>query len=67
MIVTGAENGDSDAFPTTNRDICDRGMTKRELIAMHIMAGMYACRETIAFRATLAVMATDALLEELSK
>jgi hypothetical protein len=63
-------NGDKFAFPSDNSgDFAEHGLSKRELMAITIMAGLVTSERNAskAWMAEYAVTAADALLAELSK
>lgn len=72
------KNGDMPAMPTFDYDVRGNdvvqftdsaGLTKREMMAMHMMAGLLARegKHDLQYESSLAVKAADALLAELER
>ncbi|MGL4350832.1 MAG: hypothetical protein ACRCT2_09780 [Plesiomonas shigelloides] len=73
------KNADMPAMPVTNdvglpcdsppKDLCTIGLTKREMMAMHMMSAFMVGRESpnTEWYASIAVEATNSLLAELDK
>ncbi len=63
-------NEEKGAFPCINEDYLQEGLTKREYIATHILAGLRANTDRVPYSENLARVAieqTDELLKQLNQ